>query len=674
MNRISDTIIQVLDVYTGENITYNKTTVNEQGAAITDSDCDGVIYRKLGTEYFKRNINEIIYPRWFGAIGNSIADDSVVINSILSKYTRYTVDGEGLEYFISDTISLKEKNNLKNFVFRMNDSTKTAIKWGIMESEGTVVYKRALTLDNIRIKGVFNYGLVISGCTGFNIENISFEQSTAYSAFMYLNRMYDGVINYLNFSGVTSPSGNRLNCKCLHIDIGVNGVILSEIYTSAIIGYGVYISQSGHVTLINPVLQGHAYGLWVEGTGRVSVINPYFEETVNHIVTNNASSSVRSVNVSNGLFLNHSAGNTFAAVDNGGMITCKGDSTSIDVIGAKFSNTTKAIAVVDGSATIILRACHGQGSTYNDIRQGCFRASTAGITAGYYIEQIGGLSGSSNGVVTTSRTAASGNQHITTYTDSGGNLNKTIWTPPIVGNSQTADVLYVERVGVVRTSSYTILNSDDVVRFNTASGNLNATLPTTGALAPGKKFLIKKVAGANNVNVITSGGVATIDGAASYQITGVGDTVLVQWDGTNYIIYSKSPTVLVPNLDQVTSVGGVTANSVTVGNFVGQGSLSLNQTLISGSTTLTDSQTTIWVNNVGAATITLPTAVGRGGRVYIIKKLSASLNNVIIQGNGAELIDASNTFTMATQYSSVQIQSNGTSWYIIGVFIGGSVL
>jgi hypothetical protein len=467
-----------------------------------------------------------------------VTDDSAALNTLITLFPDVVIDGEGREYVLTDTIVLKENTILENFVLRMNDSTKTVVKWGIMESEGTVLYKRGLSLRNIQIKGTYNYGLVISGCTGFRIDTISFEASVAYSAFMYLNRMYDGYVSYLTFAGATSPAANRLDCKCLFLDIGVNGVVMSGIYTSGQVGYGVYIKNSAHITLMSPILQGHAYGLWVEGGGRVAVMNPYFEETVNQIVTSNNAASVRSVTVYNGLFLNHSAGNVFAGQDNGAMIYSVGDATSIDITGTKFSNTSKAIAAVGGSATIILRACHGQGASYVDIRQHCFRISGASIVAGYYIEQIGGLTGSSNGIVTTSRTAAGSNQHMTTYCDSGGNEIKTYWTPPLLGSPQVADSLYIEKVGTIRTGSYVLTTSDDVVRFNTTSGTLIATLPTANMIV-GKEFVIKKTAGGNNVSVVTAGGVATIDGATSYTITGVGDVAQFQWDGANYILSSS---------------------------------------------------------------------------------------------------------------------------------------
>lgn len=70
----------------------------------------------------------------------------------------------------------------------------------------------------------------------------------------------------------------------------------------------------------------------------------------------------------------------------------------------------------------------------------------------------------------------------------------------------------------------------------------------------------------------------------------------------------------------------------------------------------------------GAFTVTLPTAASAytapSGRIYVIKKIDATGNVVTIQAAGAELIDGTNTKTISTGNNVIEIQSNGTSWYI----------
>jgi hypothetical protein len=81
--------------------------------------------------------------------------------------------------------------------------------------------------------------------------------------------------------------------------------------------------------------------------------------------------------------------------------------------------------------------------------------------------------------------------------------------------------------------------------------------------------------------------------------------------------------------------------------------------------TVTASDHTI-LCNAGTMTINLPAAAGAPGRVYVIKKISAAAGTITIDPNGAETIDGATINTsIATQYQSLMIQSNGTAWYIL---------
>jgi len=67
----------------------------------------------------------------------------------------------------------------------------------------------------------------------------------------------------------------------------------------------------------------------------------------------------------------------------------------------------------------------------------------------------------------------------------------------------------------------------------------------------------------------------------------------------------------------------------------------------------------------GAITIDLPTAVGNSGVKLNIKKIDSSVNIITIDANGSEKIDADLTKTIANQWTSITIISNGANWYII---------
>lgn len=64
-------------------------------------------------------------------------------------------------------------------------------------------------------------------------------------------------------------------------------------------------------------------------------------------------------------------------------------------------------------------------------------------------------------------------------------------------------------------------------------------------------------------------------------------------------------------------------------------------------------------------TVTLPKADGYSGRVFCLKKTDASANIVTIDGNGSETIDGAANKTLAVQWESKTVVSDGTAWFII---------
>jgi hypothetical protein len=68
----------------------------------------------------------------------------------------------------------------------------------------------------------------------------------------------------------------------------------------------------------------------------------------------------------------------------------------------------------------------------------------------------------------------------------------------------------------------------------------------------------------------------------------------------------------------------------------------------------------------GTFTVTLPPSSGRTGRILIIKNSGAG--TITVDGNGAETIDGAATYSLAVQYATIQIMSDGTDWKIISKF------
>lgn len=79
--RVGNTLTGIVDRYTGEYLAFNKVTTYADGSAMTDAKVDGVMYVKLGTEYFLREAPQGVNIQWWGAVGDGVANDSVACRS-----------------------------------------------------------------------------------------------------------------------------------------------------------------------------------------------------------------------------------------------------------------------------------------------------------------------------------------------------------------------------------------------------------------------------------------------------------------------------------------------------------------------------------------------------------------------------------------------------------------
>ena len=119
---------------------------------------------------------------------------------------------------------------------------------------------------------------------------------------------------------------------------------------------------------------------------------------------------------------------------------------------------------------------------------------------------------------------------------------------------------------------------------------------------------------------------------------------------------------------RITGAGSVGVNNSSPNStFFIRGSMATSiVTRTAGATVSATDFSTMCNNTTGAVTMSLPTAAGIAGRIYILKKTSAAGNNVTVAGyNGTETIDGSTTYTITNQYSYLMIQSDGTNWYIL---------
>lgn len=123
--------------------------------------------------------------------------------------------------------------------------------------------------------------------------------------------------------------------------------------------------------------------------------------------------------------------------------------------------------------------------------------------------------------------------------------------------------------------------------------------------------------------------------------------------------------VIRPSVTQRINVGtGLSISQTFSGTSLSDTAYSIvNQT---ANYTATSSDGTISVDATSAGvTITLPTAVGISGKIYVIKKVDSSANSVTVATTSSQTIDGSTTYTMGYQWQSITVQSNGSNWLII---------
>jgi hypothetical protein len=93
-----------------------------------------------------------------------------------------------------------------------------------------------------------------------------------------------------------------------------------------------------------------------------------------------------------------------------------------------------------------------------------------------------------------------------------------------------------------------------------------------------------------------------------------------------------------------------------------------SQRTVTGSDIATSFDGTIFVNSPGTPrTITLPTAVGIGGRIFVIKDIggNAAANNITVQSPLGQTIDGAGSQPINTNYGSLIVQSDGANWFVI---------
>lgn len=181
-------------------------------------------------------------------------------------------------------------------------------------------------------------------------------------------------------------------------------------------------------------------------------------------------------------------------------------------------------------------------------------------------------------------------------------------------------------------------------------------------------FTVNLVSGTGKTGFIqvirnSGAGVITVDPDGSATIGGL-STLTLDPDESVEIIQDGSGNWRIIGISGGSS--GSPGTSGTSGTSGGGGGGNLTVTVLTSNTTLTTSVNQILLADTtsGIFTITLPTAVGNPGLAYTIKKINQG-NDLTINTTSSQTIDGSTSIVLKVQYTSLDIISNGTNWFIL---------
>lgn len=213
-------------------------------------------------------------------------------------------------------------------------------------------------------------------------------------------------------------------------------------------------------------------------------------------------------------------------------------------------------------------------------------------------------------------------------------------------------------------------NGHDVVNEN----ELDSILTSKGYLTANQNITLS---GAATGSCTTSITVALSDSgvtAGSYKLVTVNAKGLVTGGSNPTTLNGFGITDAQPLDSDLSSIAGLSGTtgilkktaantwSLDTSAFATSVSMHYNTTTVSTDYTALSTDTVIIVT--ANATITLPTANTAVNKLYVIKRVAVTATiSVVVNGGGN--IDASSTVTIGSNYSSITVVSDGTTWYII---------
>lgn len=355
------------------------------------------------------------------------------------------------------------------------------------------------------------------------------------------------------------------------------------------------------------------------------------------------------------------------------------------------TNATPAIPNPVGSTASLTLIPNGLFGPY---------AKLATTTAYVELDSIGGINIQSGGVVeigaTSVRMAYLGPNKLmaTAGGPGGGIIAATIGT----GISFTSGTLAISASYLGQTS-ITTLGTITTGTWSTGAIIGGATM-TLGADATGDIYYRNAGGVLTRLGIGTAGQVLTVAGGLPSWATpsgGTGTVTSVSVVSANGFAGTVATATTTPAITLTTTVTGVLKGDGTAisaatdaditgklltGYVSGAGTISATDSIltaiqklngnisalpsvrnITAADTFTSTDSTIEATGAVAYNVTLPTAVGISGKIYVLKNTSGATKT--LDTTGGQLIDGA-TSRAITATNSITVQSNGTNWIIIG--------